>query len=195
MSSEDVMLTKGPSYTDVVGVLGNTQQAVRKLMKLEWREEGRVQIKISPTPLIPTGDFTGKSFFFNIVKDRDEYSITPSDKTEPLGKKFLDTISTDSTAPPGVGFLLVNIESLDAEGNTIHEYPNVRIIKQTPGRDTYQSKYRIGKDLSKGGSIRSHYRKRKSSRHVSNKKYSMGRRGRNRGRSRSRSRRSRSRKN
>jgi hypothetical protein len=47
-----------------------------------------------------------------------------------------------------------------------------------------------GSAAKRGGkSVRSHYRKRKSSRHVSKKRYSVGRRGRGRGRSaRSRSR-------
>ena len=72
---------------------------------------------------------------------------------------------------------------VDDHGNpTGNTYPNVRILKQqrTPG-NVYTARYILAQDndqsVGAGGSIRSHYRKRKSSRHVSNKKYSMGRRG------------------
>lgn len=179
------MEQNGPRGAGRMGMIGNTLEAVRKLPKVDWREIGSVRIKISPPDpdKFRTGKFTGKSFFFNIEKKFEyDYAISPSDDTTPEGVEFLELISTEK-----IGFLLVNIEVFDDLGNpTGNTYPNVRIIKQNPGRDIYEDTYRIGQDIypSMGGSIRSHYRKRKSSRHVSNKKYSMGRRGRNRGRSR-----------
>ena len=121
--------------------------------------------------IIPGAIFgNGKAVFTisSIADDPDPDSAEPF-LTEIINENLpvILTVVVDGTNRPSQDIFIENIPDQPNSSNLGGQY----YLKQiSPG----------GAAIRGGRSIRSHYRKRKSSRHVSNKKYSMGRRGRSR---------------
>ncbi len=141
-------------------------------------------------PLNTVGVKSGQNATIELNGETKEFFITPGGDFPDQRTSF--TITYNGDDPVGATSFLNNIieqnvpVTLTVDGNSqnIIITPDNYQPNSDPsilGGQYYLTKISPGGPARRGGrSIRSHYRKRKSSRHVSNKKYSMGRRGRSR---------------